>query len=365
MVTLNPIITELENALKSGSSEKRIETLRRVTDLFLTDADRLNDAQITVFDDVLGHLIQRIEAKALIELSARLAPAANAPVEVVRKLARDDEIAIAGPVLAQSQRLTSEDLVEIAQTKGQGHLLSISARSNLSEAVTDVLLDRGDRQVSHALAANASARFSPSGFATLVHNAESDESLTEKLGLRLDLPIRLLRELLLRATEAVRSRLLSCASPDIKTEIQRVLADVTNDVTRETIAPRDFMAAQARILDMQSKGRLNEAVVAEFASSGQYEEITAALAALASSPIDIFIALMKSPRNEGVVIAGKAVGLKWSTVCAILKGRFAHHSTTEQELADAKATFLGLSRESAERTVRFWKVRTAGVKAAS
>ena len=50
------LIVELEDAIKSGSSEKRVETLRRVTDLFLNDADRLNEAQIGLFDDVLCHL---------------------------------------------------------------------------------------------------------------------------------------------------------------------------------------------------------------------------------------------------------------------------------------------------------------------
>ena len=96
------LITELEDALNSGSPEKRVETLRRVTGLFLNEADRLNEQQISVFDDVLVHLVQRIESKALVQLSTSLAPVDNAPIETIRNLARNDEIAIAGPVLTQS-----------------------------------------------------------------------------------------------------------------------------------------------------------------------------------------------------------------------------------------------------------------------
>ncbi|HTP92554.1 MAG TPA: hypothetical protein VMJ52_12510, partial [Xanthobacteraceae bacterium] len=59
------LIAELEDAIQSGSKDKRIDALRRITDLFVADADRLNDQQIDVFDDVLGHLIKRIEARAL------------------------------------------------------------------------------------------------------------------------------------------------------------------------------------------------------------------------------------------------------------------------------------------------------------
>ena len=364
MSTSHSVIAELEGALKSGSSEKRLETLRRVTDLFLGDADRLNETQIKVFDDVLGHLISRIELRALIELSGRLAPVDNAPTDVVRQLARHDDIAVAGPVLAQSQRLTTDDLVEIAQTKGQGHLLSISGRSSLSEPVTDVLLDRGDRNVASALATNAGARFSANGFAALAHHAESDESLTEKLGMRLDLPIKLLRELLLRATEAVRSRLLSHASPDVLARVQSVLTEASTAVTREIIAPRDFASAEASILEMQKRGKLNEAMVVELANSHRYEEVTAALAVLCTAPLDISIALMKSPRSEGLLIACKAAGLKWPTVSAILQNRFAHHSISEKDLAQAKASFLDVSAENAARTLRFWKVRNASQSAA-
>ena len=122
----NSLVAELEAAIKSGSQERRVETLRRVTDLFLHDADRFNEAQIEVFDDVLCHLIKRIETKALAELIVRLAPIGNAPIEVVRKLARDDEIVVAAPVLTQSPRLTENDLIEIVQEKSQAHLLAIS-----------------------------------------------------------------------------------------------------------------------------------------------------------------------------------------------------------------------------------------------
>ena len=118
------LITELEDAIRSGSKEKRIDSLRRITDLFVADADRLNDQQIDVFDDVLGHLINRIEGKALAELSRRLGPINNAPADVVRRLARDDNILVAEPILTQSARLRDEDLIEIAGTKTQAHLTS-------------------------------------------------------------------------------------------------------------------------------------------------------------------------------------------------------------------------------------------------
>jgi len=219
------LIIELEEAIRSGSKDKRIDALRRITDLFVAESDRLTDQQINVFDDILGHLIKRIEAKALAELSRRLAPIHNAPIEVVRQLARDDNIGVAKPVLTTSARLSDSDLIEIASKKTQAHLRAISARAQIETAVTDILLQRGDQDVFYTLAENSGARFSARGFETLVRRAEGDGRLAEKVGLRLDVPLRLFRELLSRATEAVRTRLLELAGPEPASHSRRPVGD--------------------------------------------------------------------------------------------------------------------------------------------
>ena len=58
------LMDELEEAVQGGSREKRIDTLRRITDLFLVAPAQLSNEQIGVFDDVLAHLIVRVETKA-------------------------------------------------------------------------------------------------------------------------------------------------------------------------------------------------------------------------------------------------------------------------------------------------------------
>jgi hypothetical protein len=237
-------------------------------------------------------------------------------------------------------------------------LLAISGRGALEEVVTDVLLDRGDREIVHRLARNAGARFSETGFTTLVHNAETDESLAEKLGLRLDIPLRVLRDLLLKATEAVRARLLALAPPETKNEIQRALAKISNEVSREATASRDFTQAQLGILQMKKEGRLDEAALQEFANRRLYEQMVAALSMLSSGSIDLIASLMKGARSQGLLIPCKAAGLKWPTVMAILRNRFAHHTMSDADLALAKEEYLGLSQASAQRVLRFWEVRT-------
>src|SRR5437868_15470303 len=119
------IADEVEAAIKAGSTERHLDTLKQVTDLFLLSADDYSGEQIELFGDVLERLIRTIELRALADVAARIALAEmssqlasvkQAPPSVIRRLANHGEISVAGPVLAESARLTPEDLVELAKT---------------------------------------------------------------------------------------------------------------------------------------------------------------------------------------------------------------------------------------------------------
>src|SRR5207244_4121311 len=180
-------------------------TIKRVTDLFLLSADQFGGEQIELFGDVLERLIKTIELRALAdvaarvalaELSTQLASVKQAPPSVIRRLARHDEISIAAPVLTESARLTADDLVELAQTKGEQHLLAISGRWWLTEIVTDALLARHYPSVSRKVVGNPGARVSASGYAIVLAQAENDPELAVETGIRVDLPKELRRQLL-------------------------------------------------------------------------------------------------------------------------------------------------------------------------
>lgn len=361
------LISELEDAIQSGSKDKRVETLRRITDLFVADAGRLSDKQIDVFDEVLGYLIKRIESKALAELSRRLGPINNAPIEVVRRLARDDNISVAEPILTASARLSDNDLIDIANTKTQAHLLAISARSQIGVAVTDVLLQRGDRDVLHKLAGNVGADFSERGFETLVRQSERDGQLAEKVGIRLDVPLRLFRELLLRATEAVRSRLLALAGPESRNQIQRVLAAISEDAHHEAgIQSRhDYAKAYEHVAAQRASGELDETAIINFAKSGHYAYVVATLSVLCAAPMALLENLLQSEHREAVLVACKSAGLEWPTVRAILNCRSMGRTMSEQDIDAARTDFFRLSQSGAERVLRFWQVRQAASDNAS
>jgi uncharacterized protein (DUF2336 family) len=349
------LIPELEQVIQQGSREKRAETLQRITMLFLDGVSTYNDRHVDLFDDVFGALIEEIESKARAELSGRLAPLENAPVKVLRKLARDDDIAVAGPVLKLAPRLPEADLVDVAKTKSQAHLQAISARPALGEAVTDVLVGRGDREVARRVADNRGARISEKGFSRLVKRAEEDGILAEKVGRRPDIPPTMFRELLSRATAVVHKRLLASAAPEVKAEIRDVLAKVAKDVGAR-IGPRDYRAAQRVVLNLDRAGRMNEAALAAFCGDGKYEEAVVGLAALGKVPVNIVDRLMSGERPDPVLILCKATGLAWPTVKAMFLVGSNGRGRSTQVLDEAFANYSRLSASTAQRVVRFWQV---------
>jgi len=349
------LLPELEEVVQHGSPEKRAETLRRITTLFLEGADHFEPEHVALFDDVMGCLIEEIEIRALAELSRRLAPVANAPSEVVSTLAKNDDIAVAGPLLKQA-RLADSDLRVVAQTKSQAHLLALSTRVGITEALSDILVTRGNHEVMRSIATNTQARLSDKAFTTLVERAETDNLLAEKVGSRVDIPPRLFRQLLLQAAEVVQQRLLAQAKPETQADIRRVLAKVARDVGGRA-APRDYAAALATVRALNAQRKLSEADIAEFANAKKYEETIAALATLCAVPIEVVDRLMGGERSDPVLILARSAGFGWPTVSAIIQSRPGAKDGSQQSLEIALENFERLSAATAQRVVRFWQVR--------
>ena len=185
------LMLELDDVLSRTSSSRHVAILRRVTDLFVDGVERYSDDLIEVFDDVIGRLMESMDRSVLIELSGRLAPVGNAPLNVIGRLSSDNNINVSRPVLEQSTVLTDETLVDIARNKGQEHLAAIAARSRLGEAVTDILIERGGPETMHKLVANKGACISELGFVRLISMAGRDRSLAAAIAERDDVPSEL------------------------------------------------------------------------------------------------------------------------------------------------------------------------------
>jgi uncharacterized protein (DUF2336 family) len=357
------LVAELEGAANNGTSERRVQMLWKVTDLFLSEAARLTEPHIGIFDDVLVRLMERIEAQALVQFSVSISDSTVAPIGVIRRLAYHEDGSIAAPALSKSNRLSESDLVEIAGTRGQQHLRAISGRKTLGETVTDVLLKRGDYDVSRALARNAGARFSDYGYATLVEKSERDDGLAEATGLRSDIPAKALRLLLMNASEAVRSRLLKAARPEMRKRIQASLQQIGEQISDATPKRIDYTAAEKAVELLNRTGKLNDSALSRFAIRGEYPSIVAALSRLSAVTIETVESLVLGGDSDGLIVACRAARLDWSTALSIINNRPDCLPVSQQKLEQGKEIFEALSLSAAQQTIRIWSSRSSAKKA--
>ena len=351
------LLDELEESLIHDTLARRVETLRRVTDLFLGHCVDYSDDLIDVFDDVFTCLIRRMESTALVLLAQRLGPIPSAPPKTIRALAFDDLIEVAAPALAQSDRLDDKMLIENARSKSQAHLLAISVRKRISADVTDILIARGNDAVVQSTACNPGAKFSDQGFATLVDRAEHNDEIATCVAMRPDIPRHHYLKLIARASDAVRTS-LEAAHPHVREHVSLAVSEVTRrarSAQRELHPQTDISHALVRSL--YEEGRLDELLVANFADAGKFDEANAAIACLAQVSIDLAETIMIEARIEGIFILAKVCGFHWATVQSIIAMRAKLSSLVPTETAEHRDAYARLRQSTAHQVLRFHRMQ--------
>ena len=349
------IIDELEFALKSNSIERHNSLLKKVTALFLGSGDSITEEITSVFNDIILRLVEHVEKRARAELSWDLAPIAYAPLNVIRRLASDDDITIAGPVLSQSPQLTDQNLVEVAKTKSQSHLGKVAERVQLSAVITDVLVDRGDQKVVTKVASNIGARFSKTGMSMLVMRASGDDELTHAVSGRPDISPRLFKRLLSYATEQARERMLASSGPADREAINRVLTQIAAQTGSRTISKREHDAAQRLVHSFSQDTEQTRSKVVQFANGSRIAELVAAMSILSSVPIALVSRLICDTEPFGAMVLCKAIGLKSMVAHAVLNNLPGISEDREEKLGEIEEQYTHMSTDSAERLLGYWQ----------
>ena len=351
------MLDELISPVASASAKHRLKVIDRITDLFAAGSRSYSYEQISLFDDVLRRLSADIEVKARAKLAQRLAGMGSAPPKLVRSLAFDDEIEVAGPVLVRSEQLSDDDLVENATTKSQEHLLAIAQRLKLSEAVTDVLVDRGDDRVVHKVVRNKGARFSLAGYGKLTSRARYDRRLTLALGERSDLPRQYFLKLLEAASSTVRAK-LEAAHPHAVAAIRDTVDDVATKMQREVRKTSQAHVAAVR----EAKRRFNVRPISEASVHGpahaqDFEKTVVALSRLGVFSVDLVERALLDEGEDMVLLLAKAAGCSWTTARELLLMYAANRSLKPDDITLAFERYRKLSQQTARNIVAFYERR--------
>ncbi|MBJ7485627.1 DUF2336 domain-containing protein [Brevundimonas sp.] len=344
------------------SSESRRALLRELTDHFFGSTTRTTNED-ALYGSVLSDLAADMEVAVRRELSARFAVRSDAPRALIRRLA-NDEADIAGEVLRVSTVLTEEDLLGVVRAKGQDHLRAVSGRADVSEALSDVIVQRGDDVTLGTLLRNDGARLSRSASEAAVERAKANPDLHAATVERSSLPPDLLNEMYFVVEARLRQHILEQNAAMDPVLLENALAaGRTRIATDDGALPADYAAAHDYVDELRAAGQLSPTMLARFLRSGSRTSFLIALAQLAD--VDFHTARQIVERGE---IDALAVICKAADLDRALFLTFTVVILNKDADAMGKAHGYGrlyadLTRDQALRTVRFWRMRR-GVQAA-
>jgi uncharacterized protein (DUF2336 family) len=353
------LIDELEAAVAGKDLHRQSQVMRRLTDLFLDRSSPTKPGEIALFDDVMSRLVGAVDARVRADFGARLVAAPCAPERTLRRLALDDSIDVAGPVLEQAEGLPEAALIETAQTKSQGHLLAISRRRSVPVAVTDVLVDRGDEAVLRSTAGNAGARFSTSGVADLSARAASDPELACRLWSRADVPREQLLRLVESASRDVMARLV--ATNGAKAAMFRDLVAGAASRVRDTVrdSSERYATALAEVEQLNRSGQLDESHLKRFAEQDSFDEVLVALSLKCDLPVALLERALVDRRVDQLLVCAKAAELSWETTRAILA------MLKFGEISVQREVFGRLQATTARTALQYYRLRSRVPRAES
>ena len=355
MTNEKSFLRDLDEAVQRGTDESRTRALWHTTDLMI--AGRFSEDEIWTFGEVIGRLADEIEVAARAQLARRLAKFDQAPVNIIHKLAFDDEIEVAGPILRESKRLESYALVANVCTKDQSHMLAITQRETLEESVTDELVTRGNHEVVKSVANNNGARFSDFGFMHMIQRAEGDSILAEQLGLRKDIPRHVFQQLIAKASDDVRKR-LERERPAMVEHIQTSVSDVAGEL-QSKFGPvsRSYFVAKRVVMTQHKQGNLNENSISGYARFHKLEEVTIGLSLLCALPADVIERAVLDKNREMLLILAKALDFSWETTMSLLFLGAKDHRITAKELKDTETEFGRLNVATSRSVLKFYQSR--------
>lgn len=298
---------QLFDIARQKSAEGRTRLADAVTDLFLDEGD-LTDVERALMFDILHNLVRDMEAPIRKKLAERLSELDEAPADLVETLA-NDEIDIAYPLLLKSRLLEDEALIEIIHHRTLEHRLAIAMRYEVSEKVSDALVESGEESVIQKLLENGNAILSRQAMDFLVEESRRVNSFQDPLVRRQDLPRDLAARMCLWVSAALRKHILD--NFDIaEDELDPLIEAAGRDQTRElSEAARKAANPKAPLLDsLQAEDRLDVELIISLIEDGMVDLALSAFSRLTKIPDRLCRRIVFEPGGEGLAIACRAIG---------------------------------------------------------
>lgn len=352
---------ELEQLLllaKSKSVEARARLAQNITDLFLSDDGRLSEHERALMSDILGKLVGQVERDIRRELSNALAVSGVDLPDIVKMLA-SDEIEIARPLLEKSALLKDPDLIEIIRMRTDEHRMAIAMRDDVSEPVSNALMEYGSEDVLEALLNNHDAQISKRAMEYMVAESRRVDRFQEPLLGRSDLPGDLAYRMYWWVSAALRKRILEEYKVDpllFETAVKRAANVAMVEQGHEQSA---YVRAQKLVRRMAENGELTIQFLLTALRQQRVAVFVAGLAELSGINFRTAWRIFSDKGGESFAILAKAVGVDrnqfTSIYLLVVQAREGGSVKSPGVLKDILALFDQTSEANAKGALQVWQ----------
>ncbi|ESQ86068.1 hypothetical protein AEAC466_02450 [Asticcacaulis sp. AC466] len=352
-------LTNLIELAKEPSSGRRRELLRQVTNIFMAHPEEISDTEMTLYDTVMSQLSADMETVVRAEIANTIASARAAPLGLLRRLASDD-IEVAEQILTRSKALSESDLLHVVSTKGQDHMRAVSKREEVPESVSGVIVNRGDDTTLHTLLSNDGARLSRASNEQVVQRAQANPALHEVVVNRRDMPVDLMNDMYFVVETRLRERIMQENEKLDPAALELALSKGRNKVAMAYGSfPEDYEKIFAEVEALRRSARLTPQLLAKYMRDPNPTYFLVALSQMAD--LDFLTArhLVDKKEVDALAIACKAAGLDKALFLTYAMIMLANQENAMGKAAEYGKLYQDLPKETAERTIRFWRMRRA------
>lgn len=348
---------------KEGSSEKRRELLRQITDVFLASPLDRSENEAVLFDEIVGAVAQDLETQVRIELSRKVADSPGPLRRTARRLAMDN-IEVAQPVLERSRSLTQSDLIEVIEAKSQDHMMAVTKRPDIGEKVSSALVAKGEDRVVVSLLQNATAKIDRETYERVAERVETSPVLHAPFVRSAHVPLDLLNTVYVRVEGELRREIMRKFHGVSPAELEAALeASRTHLSSAYGALPQDFAAAKEHIIQLEKRGGLKPPALVQLLREDRKTAFMIAFAQLVDVEFDLGRRLLEMKDIDALAMLCRGAGFDrglFVTICILIVADGGGLSKTEEY----GKLYEQVPVSAAQRALRFWKVRAKGQQAA-
>lgn len=341
---------------KEGSSEKRRELLRQITDVFLAHPEERSETESVLFDEIVGAVAQDLETQVRIELSRKVAMSAAPLRRTARRLAMDD-IEVARPVLEHSRALTQNDLIEVIEAKSQDHMMAVTKRPDIGEKVSSVLVAKGEDRVLASLLQNDTAKMDRQTFERVAERVDASPVLHAPFVRNAHVPLDLLNNVYLRVELNLRREIMRKFHGVSPAELEAALeASRTHLSSAYGALPADYAAAKEYVGKLDKAGSLKPPVLVQLLREERRTAFLVAFSQLVDIEFDLANRLVDGKDLDGLAMLCRGANFDrglFVTICIMVSGQDQGLGKTQEY----GQIYEQVPVAAAQRALRFWKVR--------